>query len=444
MRAWEDFQQRLENELGKETVDKWLRPLKVVRFDACNLYLEAKDSFKSIWFEEHMRHRVESELVNNNNKRIKVHIAVATQIDDSPKKKRRKKFESEIPIFELSFDELDPEISFEETVVSQNNLLAHKLLLEVCEEGEVNFNPIYLFGRSGTGKTHFMMAAANALRANGKRVIYVRSDTFTEHVVKAIRTGEMQTFRKGYRNTDVLLIDNIEVFSRKGATQEEFFHTFNTLHTEGKQIILSSNCPPAELKYIEPRLVSRFEWGITVPLQMLPKTEMHNLLKVHSQKLGFPLNEETSTFLIDTFGNNAKALLRALEALVLRTHLNKGLGKEPPQTVESVKHTLNDLVQEEEKAVVTPGKIIRTVADYYGIKMDDILSKSQARECVLPRQIAMHLCRSELNIPFMKIGDIFSRDHSTVMTSVKQIQKGLDSKNHEILHSVKGIQKLLR
>jgi len=443
MRAWEEFQKQLEEELGKEIVDKWVRPLKVVRFDACNLYLEAKDSFKSIWFEEHLRPRVETALQNNNNKRIKVHLAIASQDDSSNAKKKRKKSEPPAPLFDLTFDEVDPSITFEETVTSQNNLLAYKLLLEVCEGGEVTFNPIYLFGRTGTGKTHFMMATANALRAAGKRVIYVRSDTFTEHVVKAIRTGEMQTFRKAYRNIDALLIDDLEVFSRKGATQEEFFHTFNTLHTEGKQLILSSNCPPSELKYVEPRLVSRFEWGITVPLQLLPKEEMFELLQRRSVRLDFSLKPDVRDFLVETFGSNAKILLRAFDALILRSHLNKGLGRAAPSTLDAVKKALSDLIEQEEKSIITPGKIIRTVADYYGIKMDDILSKSQSRECVLPRQIAMHLCRSELNLPFMKIGDIFSRDHSTVMTSVKQIQKGLDEKTGEIAHAVKGIQKLL-
>lgn len=446
MHAWEDFQKKLEHELGKEIVDKWLRPLKVVRFDACNLYLEAQDSFKSLWFEEHMRHRVDTALFNNNNKRIKVHVSVARGLGEAEKKKKRKKTHSSfsgIPPFELTFDELDQNISFENTVVAQSNILAEKLLLEVCESNEVSFNPIYLFGRVGSGKTHLMMATANRLKEKGLKVTYVRSDTFTEHVVKAIRAGEMQTFRKAYRNIDVLLVDDIEIFSRKGATQEEFFHTFNTLHTEGKQIILSSSSPPGELQYIEPRLVSRFEWGITVPLQVLPKEEMRKLLHRRQTQLEFPLPEEVCDFLLETFGGNTKSLLRSLEALILRSHLNRGLGKTSVLTLDLVKQTLADLIQEEEKAIITPGKIIRTVADYYGIRMDDILSKSQSRECVLPRQIAMHLCRSELNIPFMKIGDIFSRDHSTVMASVKQVQKGLDEKNHEIAHSVKGIQKLL-
>lgn len=452
MRAWEEFLAKQEKELGKETVNKWLRPLKIVRFDACNLYLEAADSFKIIWFEEHMRQRVQKGLFNNNHKQIKVHISAASQArdpDTSPIRKKKGAHPLISPSFQIKMDELDPEATFEHFVTSSNNLLAHKLLFESSrsqqELSSLQFNPIFLYGRPGTGKTHLMMATAEALRALGQNAWYVRADTFTEHVVGAIRTADMQTFRKAYRKVDTLLIDDIEVFSRKGATQEEFFHTFNTLHVEGKQIILSASSPPGELKFIEPRLISRFEWGIVIPLQTPNKESLQKILLQKAEKVNFPLENAVIDFLLETFGSNTKMLMRALDALVLRTHLNQGLGKPAslPLALKSVKTLLKDLILEEEKAVLTPGKIIRTVADYYGIRMDDILSKSQARDSALPRQIAMHLCREQLKLPFMKIGDIFSRDHSTVMTSVKQVQRGLEEKNLEISGSVHGILKLL-
>ena len=240
----------------------------------------------------------------------------------------------------------------------------------------------------------------------------------------------------------LFLIDNMEVFSKKGATQEEFFHTFNTLHVEGKQIILSASSSPQELKFIEPRLISRFEWGIVVPIQRLDKNKLNTLLQKKAESLNYPLQGEVADFLITTFGANTKSLLRSLEALILRIHLNNENKGEIPSLFQ-VKKLLSDLILEEEKALLTPTKIIRTVAEYYGIRMDDVLSKSQSRECALPRQIAMHLCRYKLNLPFMKIGDIFARDHSTVMSSVKQVQKEMDEKNPEITSSVSSILKRL-
>lgn len=453
MRAWEEFLAKQEKELGKETVEKWLRPLKIIRFDACNLYLEANDSFKALWFEEHMRGRIQKGLFNNNNKPIKIHLSTASQKEsENGTAKTKKKSLPATPAlspFTLRFDEIDPEATFENFITHPSNLLAYKLLDESCclaknDPTALHFNPIYLYGRSGTGKTHLLMACAAKLKKLGKKALYVRAETFTEHVVEAIRTAEMQNFRKAYRGVDALVIDDIEVFSRKGATQEELFHTFNTLHVEGKQILLSGSLPPSELKFIEPRLISRFEWGIVIPLQMPATTHMRDILLQKAKKVDFHLEEQVVAFLLDKFGASTKPLIRALDALVLRTHLNHGLGN-PTSTlsVKSAQNLLKDLIQEEERAVLTPGKIIRTVAEYYGIRMDDILSKSQARECALPRQIAMHLCRQQLNLPYMKIGDIFARDHSTVMASVKQVQKGIETKNHEIAGPFHSILKLL-
>jgi len=447
MRAWEEFLAKQEKELGIETVQKWLRPLKIVRFDACNLYLEASDSFKVLWFEEHMRHLVQSNLFNNSHKQIKIHISMtAPQVRAEKEEKKHPQAHLPAPVFQLQFDEIDPAISFESFVSSKGNLLAYKLLCEssgyetVSKKPLVSFNPIYLFGRSGTGKTHLLMATANALKAVGNQVVYVRAETFTEHVVGAIRTGEMQSFRRAYRHIDTFLIDDIEIFARKSATQEELFHTFNTLHTAGKQIILTSNVSPQELKGIEPRLVSRFEWGISIPLQLLDREGVLAVLMKKSQKMKFPLAETVIDFLLTTF-NNPKSLTRAFDALVLRTHLSQA--GHAALTLAAAKQLLQDLIREEEKATLTPGKIIRTVAEYYGIRSDDILSKSQNRECALPRQLAMHLCREQLKLSYMKIGDIFARDHSTVITSVKQVQKGVDGKNNEIAGPLNTILKRL-
>ena len=256
MRAWENFLTSQESELGTETVHKWLKPLKVLKFDACNLYLEAKDSFQALWFEEHVRKKIHNKLVNNNKKNIKVHITIANQTVPKGAKGKSKKTtatEPQKPQFQLLFDELDPHCSFEHFVVSERNILPHKLLCKLTGYDPVSgklvptssefasFNPIYIYGPSGTGKSHLLMATAHALRCKGLNVIYARAETFTEHVVSAIRAGEMSIFRQTYRNIDTLVIDDVHVFSRKGATQEELFHTFNTLHTAGKQIIVSAN-----------------------------------------------------------------------------------------------------------------------------------------------------------------------------------------------------------
>ncbi len=452
MQAWEEFLTFQEKRLGVETITKWLRTLEVLKFDACNLYLQASDSFQAMWFEEHIRPQATTKLVNNNHKRIKIHLSIANSAAPSSatSKQANKKNEAAEPenTFSLAFDQLDPYHSFDHFVKGKNNELCITVVSEVTG-GLSNpstpklgtFNPIYLYGSQGVGKTHLLVATANVLRKRGLKVIYARAETFTEHVVSAIRTGEMQLFRKTYRHIDVLLIDDIQVFSGKAATQEEFFHTFNTLHIEGKQIILAANCVPQELKAIEPRLISRFEWGIVLPVAPLNREEMREALIQRGTFLKFPLQEKVIEFILTQFGSNTKTALRALEALILRTHLNESSGRAPrlPLSLEVAETYLSELLKEQQKNILTPQKIIQTTAEYYGIRPEDVLSKSQSRDCALPRQIAMHLCRSQLGIPFKKIGTIFSRDHSTVMSSIKQIQQSVDSKNPEVAGSVATI-----
>lgn len=450
MQAWEQFLRAQEAELGSETVQKWLRSLKVQRFDACNLYLEAKDSFQALWFEEHMRSKAQATLINGNNKKIKVHLTVANS-PPTPLKTRLKgkTKDNSSTRFQLTFDELDPLCLFQHFVVSPDNDLTYKLLHELVESptptkiATGGFNPIYLYGTAGSGKTHLLMGLVHAFRTRGLKALYARAETFTDHVVTAIRAGEMSTFRQTYRNADVLLIDDVHVFSRKGATQEEFFHTFNTLHLEGKQIILSANCAPQELQLIEPRLVSRFEWGIVLPLKTLHADELRNMLQLKADLLNFALPPKVVDFLIETFTSNPKALIKAFEALVLRLHLDSQHSVHT-LSVLAAKNLLADLLAEELKSALTSTKIIQAVAEHYGIRMEDILGKSQTRECALPRQLAMHLCRDKLKMPFMKIGDLFARDHSTVMASVKHVQKSLEQDQRDIAGAWQMIVKKLQ
>lgn len=444
MEAWEKFVASQEAELGTETVQNWLKTLKVLHFDACNLFLEAKDAFQAMWFEEHIRQKISAKLFNNNRKKIKVHLTVA----NAPSKKLGAKAKDKdqavaastppAQLFKLSFDELDPCSTFDHYVVSDSNLLTYKLLSGISKdsphEGLQTFNPIFIHGGPGTGKTHLLMATAQALRSKNLHVIYSCTQTFTDHVVSAIRAGEMSVFRQAYRNTDVLILDDVHVFSRKGATQEEFFHTFNTLHMAGKQLIFSANCAPGELQLIEPRLVSRFEWGIVLSLESPKKEELSQILQQRLNALNFSLNTKVTDFLLSTF-SNSKTLCRALEALILRSHLNE-VSEHLSQThltVPLVKQILTDLILEEERLALTPNRIIHCVAEFFGIRAEDILGKAQTRECVLPRQISMHLCRQQLKMPYTKIADLFKKDHSTVMSSVKLIQKGIDENDQEII-----------
>jgi chromosomal replication initiator protein len=454
MQAWESFVESLEIEMGSETIQKWLRSLKILRFDACNLYLEAKDTFQAMWFEEHIRQKVLARLFNNNHKRIKVHLAVANAPPKTKSRKSKPQQEDSLNArFQLTFDEPEFDLTFSSFVISESNLLTHKVFSQIVgsEDAPIDkahlssLTPLYVSGPTGSGKTHLLMATATALRQKGLHVIYSKAQSFTDHVVSAIRAGEMSTFRQAYRNSDVLIIDDVHVFSRKGATQEEFFHTFNTLHVAGKQIILSANCTPAELQFIEPRLVSRFEWGIALSLEVPPRDKMEQIIRGKTTAFDFPLHQKVIDFLLNSFPN-PKCFIKAIEALILRVHLKQNVQKINSMhlTEPLSRQILSDLLKEQQEAALTPSRILQHVAEYFGIKVEDILGKAQTRDCVLPRQIAMLFCRQELKLPYLKIADLFSRDHSTVMSSVKQIQKGMDADEQEIAVPCRAILKKLK
>ncbi len=447
MRIWEQYITKMESTLGSETVDRWLKTLRVLRYDACNLYLEAKDSFQKAWFEEHVRPHLS--LLNNNNKEIEVHISLpsakqsgqAVKGKKNPPKKREEA---------LIFDDPDPYCQFDNFVSFEGNILAYKVLAELVgydtETGKqipsrianIPFNPIYIYGPEGSGKSHLLMATASYLKARGVKVLYTRAETLITHLIQAMRSGIMEPIRGQCRHVDVLLVDDMQVFSKKKACQEEFFHTFNALHQDGKGIILSADVYPQALVDVEPRLVSRFEWGITVPAGEPKKEILPAILRNKAKALDFPLADVVEKYLCSSFSTGVAALSRAFETLVLRSHLHRDKGESV--TLAKAQALLSDLVMEEEKSVLTPERVIEVVSAFYGVPVNEILGKSQSRDCAFPRQVAMHLLRSILKMPFVKIGALFSRNHSTVMTSVKQIQKALDTKNQDLMSSLVTIQ----
>lgn len=445
MQAWEQFLSKHLKDIGEENVHKWLRTLKTLKYDACNLYLEASDSFQANWFEEHIRPRLKS-FVNNNNHPINVHLAVAGTTPAPAKIYTG--MAAAAPILP---DPLHPHFTFPFFSQTEENGMAFGLLSQIIgydpktqtvgqpEVSLAAFNPIYIYGGKGSGKTHLLMGAAQLFQSKGLHVFFVNAEKFTEHVVGAIRQSRMQEFRKAYRNIDILMLDDIHILARKAATQEEFFHTFNTLHTLGKQIILTANVAPKDLTEIEARLISRFEWGLTLHIDK-KKENLRDILLMKAKAFQMVLPETVINLLLSSFGANAKNLCSALEALALRANMDN---KSSQLTQSIAEKYLEDLLELEKKNASSPQTIVKAVSEHYSIRPGDILGKAQNREASLPRQVAMYFCRAHLKLPFMKIGEFFGRDHSTVMTSIKQVEKGLEENASGICIAVSAISKIL-
>ena len=321
---------------------------------------------------------------------------------------------------------LNPKYTFDTFVVGNNNKFAHAASLAVAESPGKMYNPLFIHGGAGLGKTHLMHSIAHfVLNQNPeKKVLYVTSETFTNELIDAIRNGNntaMTKFREKYRSVDVLLIDDIQFIIGKEATQEEFFHTFNDLHGNKKQIIISSDKPPKDIVTLEARLRSRFEWGLIADISSPDFETRMAILHKKEETDGYNIDNEVIKYIAMHIKSNIRELEGALNKLVALSNLEKR-----EITVELAEEALKDIVSPDEKKEVTPALIVNTVAEHFHVSVDDIRSNKRNNEIVVPRQIAMYLCNTMTSVGLKKIGsEIGGRDHSTVLHGSKQISDEL-------------------
>ncbi len=315
---------------------------------------------------------------------------------------------------------LNPKYTFENFVVGNSNSFAHAAALAVADDPSGAYNPLFIYGGVGLGKTHLMNAIGNYVQKNDprKNVLFITSETFTNELIDAIvkKKGTAQ-LRAKMRNVDVLLVDDIQFLSKTVATQEEFFHTFNHLHTSGKQIILSSDRPPKDIPTIEERLRSRFEWGLTVDIQ---KPDFETRVAILQKKC---VEEEIDppAEVLEYIAERVESNIRELEGMLVRVNAQAQLmGK--PITLEMAQETLAALLSSREPRKITPDSIIQTVSNHYSVSNEEVTGKRRSRDIALPRQVSMYLIRELTPLSTTAIGRVFSgRDHSTVMHSCEKV-----------------------
>lgn len=318
---------------------------------------------------------------------------------------------------------LNPKYTFETFVVGKHNELAHAASLAVSKNPGSQYNPLFIYGGVGLGKTHLMHAVGcKLLRDNpNAKVLYVTSEKFTNGYINAIQNKKMDSFKHQYRTVDMLLVDDIQFLSNKEGTQEEFFHTFNELRDKGKQIILTSDRLPKEIPAIEQRLVSRFEWGMVADIQAPDLETRLAILRNKTAKHGFELSEDVLYFIAENIISNIRELEGVLNGLVVYKQMGR------PVTIEQAQKILAGMVNSKKK-VLSMQKIANSVAEFYNISETDLIKQSRKKEFVNPRQIAMYLARKEMKSSFPTIGEYFGgRDHTTVMHGVEKIEKLIDS-----------------
>ena len=322
---------------------------------------------------------------------------------------------------------LNPKYTFDSFVVGANNNLAHAASLAVAESPGEIYNPLFIYGGVGLGKTHLMQSIANFILKNNPKakILYVTSEKFTNELIDAIRNkNNISTteFREKYRNNDVLLIDDIQFIIGKESTQEEFFHTFNALHEAKKQIIISSDKPPKEIETLEERLRSRFEWGLTVDIQSPDYETRMAILRKKEEMEGYNIDNEVIKYIATNIKSNIRELEGALTKIVALSKLEKNR----EINIALAEKALKDIIAPGDKKEVTPEFIIEVVADHFNLTPLDIISQRRNKEIVYPRQIAMYLCRNMTDTGLQNIGkSLGGRDHTTILHGIDKIAADL-------------------
>ncbi|MEJ5361469.1 MAG: chromosomal replication initiator protein DnaA [Spirochaetota bacterium] len=319
---------------------------------------------------------------------------------------------------------LNPNYTFENFVIGPNNQLAHAAAISVSKAPATQYNPLFIYGGTGLGKTHLMQAIGHRIIQERPylNVLYVPCEQFINEFIQAIRANTLSSFKIKYRNVDILLIDDIQFIEKKEQTQEEFFHTFNTLHNSKKQIVISSDRPPKDLSTLEERLRTRFEWGMIVDIQ-LPNLETREaILRNKAEKIKIELSDEVCNYI----ARRIKSSIRALEAALVRLSMVSSIYKQPI-TVQLAKDHCKDLFDVDSNKKITVQDIMVKVASKFGVSVEDIISKNRQSKVVQPRFIAMYLARRLTELTTIEIGKEFGdRDHSTVLNAINNIEKSIE------------------
>jgi chromosomal replication initiator protein len=428
--AWQSVLGQLQMEMPRASFDTWVRDTKPVSYQDGTLTVGVRNAYARDWLENRLSSTVSRLLHGFVNSTVNVNFVVNGNGSEQ--------MAEEIPLSEpfdhsqgrlvdsyekpVRSSNLNPRYIFETYVVGSGNRLAHAACLAVAEKPARAYNPLFLYGGVGLGKTHLLHAIGNACQARGLNVLYVSSEEFTNDMINAIRTHTNQAFREKYRSADVLLVDDIQFIAGKESTQEEFFHTFNTLHGQDKQIIVSSDRPPKSLVTLDERLRSRFEWGLTADIQPPDLETRLAILRSKAERSGRQVSDEILESIARRVQSNIRELEGALNRILAFADLSGA-----SLTPNLVEVALADLLPQRNE--IAPSRIIEAVANEWKTTVDALLGRDRSQKVAQPRQVAMYLLRKETDASLPQIGEALGgRDHTTVMYAIEKISNEIESK----------------
>lgn len=434
--AWQIHREELESSVNRQSFDTWIRPLTLMTQQGHEAVFGVPNRFFIDWINEHYTESIQKSLRKlTANEQLEITFAVqdtsALARDGVLKAQRERRSKNR---------ELQPRYVFDTFVVGASNQFAHAASRRVAEQPGEIYNPFFIYGGVGLGKTHLLNAIGNAIRSRSHdaRIAYVSSELFTNEVINSIRYDRMADFRNRYRTIDVLLIDDIQFIAGKERTQEEFFHTFNSLYEENKQIVISSDRSTRELGDIELRLRSRFEMGLMADIQPPDLETRIAILRKKGEADRLDLDDEVALFI----ATHVKTNVREIEGSLLRVGAFSSLtGRRI--TVDLVKEILRDTIKET-PSIVTTDQILKVVSEKFQVRIAELKSKRRTKTVVYPRQLAMYLCRTMTNGSFPEIGRQFGgKDHSTVIHAVRQISDRMQT-NTEVKAAVEDLMRTIK
>ena len=414
---WEKILDHTKQEIGERSFENWFSPTKLLSISEENVLIEVPSNFFKDWIYDHYRDILNIAILKTIGKVIPINFEVKThsKIEQAVETRQPNKSVKK-PFY------LNPRYTFEGFVVGSSNRLAHAATLAVAESPAKAYNPLFIYGGVGLGKTHLMQAMCHYVSEMHKNIksSYTSSESFTNELINAIQTRTTTKFREKYRKVDVLLIDDIQFIAGKEATREEFFHTFNALYDAHKQIVLSSDRPPKTIPGLEERLISRFEWGLVTDVQPPDLETRMAILKKKAARNNAILPEDVLYLIAE----NIKTNIRELEGALIKVLAYSSM-ENKPIALALAKDILKDVLLEREKKISIE-TIQKKVADYFDLKISDMKTKKRNKQIAYPRQIAMYLTREMTDLTLPDIGENFGgRDHSTVIHACGKIQKDL-------------------
>ena len=399
---WKMVLSLLEKRLQPVTLDAWFDDITAVEFKDDTLLLHTPDKFKKEIIDQRYLITIKDALRDLFSADIDVILTTG---------------ETPAPIAHNSYPE--DEYTLEQFIVGSSNKFAHAAATAVANNPAKNYNPLFIYGQSGLGKTHLLYAIASVVRRTHPsfRIVYIKGEDFTNELINAIGEGQVQEFRDKYRLADLFLVDDIQFVAGKDRTQEEFFHTFNALYEAHKQIVLTSDRPPKEIHTLEDRLKTRFEWGLLADIQPPDYETRMAIIHVKAESLGIDLADEIVDYIAKTITSN----VRQLEGTVKKIKALHDL-MERDIDLKLAKEAVADIFKENPGLNPTPEMIIREVSRYYCIPVEKLQGSGRSKDMVLPRQVAMYLVREMTDYSLPEIGKVFSRDHTTVLHSINKIE----------------------